>query len=172
MNVSAVSLRRLTILAMAVGLSANAGATDQSPSNDSIKIPAAKVQFGRSGVINHGQEILASNAYGNIVGGKHGSFLKFPAGFHSYVHTHTYDYFAVVLKGVITNPVKGETGEVKLVPGSYWYQKGGEAHSTNCISKQPCTVFIVQMDGKFDAQVLEKTEPGDAPASSGAGSAN
>jgi aquaporin Z len=40
---------------------------------------------------------------------------------------------------------------IKLGPGSYWYQKGKKTHTTVCLSKTPCEIFIVQNE-KFDAQ--------------------
>jgi hypothetical protein len=54
----------------------------------------------------------------------------------------------------MSNPEKGEK-DSPLPVGSYWYQKGGEPHYTNCLSKEDCIIFLVS-DGKFDAQVLEK----------------
>jgi hypothetical protein len=61
-----------------------------------------------------------------------------PAGFVSPVHTHTEDYYAVVVEGVGPLPV-----------GSYWFQRGEEAHVTQCLSETDCLFFIVQ-PGKFD----------------------
>lgn len=34
-------------------------------------------------------------AYGDLRSGRHGTFVRMPAGFKSPVHTHTEDYFAV-----------------------------------------------------------------------------
>ena len=67
---------------------------------------------------------------------------------------HTSDYYVVVVKGVMSNPEKGEK-DSPLPVGSYWYQKGGEPHYTKCLSKEDCIIFLAS-DGKFDAQVLEK----------------
>ncbi|MFT3696434.1 MAG: DUF4437 domain-containing protein [Kofleriaceae bacterium] len=128
---------------------ATAGADSKS-----VKVPADKVKLVSSGIKQHGGEILVGPAYGDIKNGKHGSFLHFPGNWSSLLHSHTSDYYAVVIKGTIANPLKGEA-DVALPPGSYWYQKGGEPHTTKCISKEDCLVFLVS-DGKFDAQVLEK----------------
>lgn len=46
---------------------------------------------------------------------------------------------------------------IKLGPGSYWYQKGKKTHTTVCLSKTPCEIFIVQNE-KFDAQEHPKEE--------------
>ncbi|RRA49294.1 DUF4437 domain-containing protein [Acidipila sp. EB88] len=121
----------------------------------SVQIPDEKIPRVKTGIVQHGGEILIGPAYGDVQNGHHGTFLYFPANWSSLEHTHTFDYYAVVIKGTIQNPRVGETDAVKLGPGSYWYQKGGEPHWTKCVSKEPCTVFLVS-EGKFDAQVLEK----------------
>jgi hypothetical protein len=93
-------------------------------------------------------ELLAGPAYGDMQHGRHGTFVHMPHGFISPVHTHTEDYYAVVLKGVGANELPG--GKVVPLPvGSYWFQKGEEPHVTQCLSKQACLLFIVQ-PGKFD----------------------
>jgi hypothetical protein len=71
-----------------------------------------------------------------------------PAGFVSPIHTHTDDYWAVVISGVAVNSQVGGK-ELPLPAGSYWFQKGGERHITRCISPNECLLFISQ-DGKFD----------------------
>jgi anti-sigma factor ChrR (cupin superfamily) len=71
-----------------------------------------------------------------------------PAGFVSAEHTHTQDYYAVVVKGIGANDPAG--AKPKPLPvGSYWFQRGEENHVTRCLSKTDCLFFIVQ-PGKFD----------------------
>jgi hypothetical protein len=137
-----------------LGLAGAASAQEPAAAGATVKIPADQIKFSTSGIRQHGGEILLGRAYGDVQNGKHGTFLKFTPGFHSLLHSHTYDYYAVVVKGVISNPEKGEK-DSPLPVGSYWYQKGGEPHYTNCLSKEECIIFLVS-DGKFDAQVLEK----------------
>jgi hypothetical protein len=64
------------------------------------------------------------------------------------VHTHTEDYYAVVLKGVGANGPPNQK-DVPLSVGSYWFQRGEEAHVTKCLSKTDCLFFSIQ-PGKFD----------------------
>jgi len=40
----------------------------------------------------------------------------------------------------MSNPEKGEK-DSPLPVGSYWYQKGGEPHYTNCLSKEIASFF-------------------------------
>jgi beta-alanine degradation protein BauB len=100
--------------------------------------------------------IEASDAYGNMADGKHGTFFKFSPGFVSPVHSHTDDYAAVVIDGEMANYRPGET-PVKLGPGSFWYQEGKQAHTTVCYSETGCLAFIIQ-GHRFDAQVPPVTE--------------
>jgi quercetin dioxygenase-like cupin family protein len=101
-------------------------------------------------------KIEFSDAFGTMTTGQHGTFFTFTPGFISPVHTHTYDYYAVVIKGEMENYEVGVT-PIKMGPGSYWYQRGKKAHTTVCLSKIPCEIFIVQ-NQKFDAQVPPKEE--------------
>jgi beta-alanine degradation protein BauB len=135
-------------------LSPDGIAADPTEHQQSVKIPASQIHHDHSGIVQHGGEILLGSASGDMKTGRHGSFMFFPAGFVSLKHSHSHDYYAVVIKGTIANPLEGEKG-LPLPPGSYWYQKGGEPHWTKCISKVPCTIFLVS-DGSWDAQVLGK----------------
>ena len=137
-----------------LGLAGATSAQELAATGTTVKVPADQIKFVTSGIRQHGGEIFLGRAFGDIQNGKHGTFLKFTPGFHSLLHSHTSDYYAVVVKGVISNPEKGEK-DSPLPVGSYWYQKGGEPHYTNCLSKEDCIIFLVS-DGKFDAQVLEK----------------
>jgi beta-alanine degradation protein BauB len=130
------------------------------PANDgqSTSIPAVQWTFHDTGArgVDPKTSIEAADAYGDMTKGEHGTFFKFTPGFVSPVHTHTYDYYAVVIKGEIENYEVGSE-PIKMNPGSYWYQRGKKAHTTVCLSKEPCLVFIVQTQ-KFDAQVPPRTE--------------
>ena len=128
------------------------------PGGKSTSIPSSQLKFNDTGArgVDGKTKIEFADAYGNMTTGKHGSFFIFTPGFVSPLHTHTYDYFAVVLKGVLANYQPGEK-PIKLGPGSYWYQVGKQAHITACYSKTPCQIFIVQ-SSKFDAQIPPKTE--------------
>jgi len=132
----------------------SADATQGQGPSATIKVPANQIEFVTSGIRQHGGEIFLGSAFGDVRNGKHGTFMKFTPGFRSLLHSHTFDYYAVVVKGVMSNPEKGEK-DSPLPVGSYWYQKGGEPHYTNCLSKDECIIFLVS-EGKFDAQTLEK----------------
>jgi hypothetical protein len=138
-------------IALAIGGTGFAAAQDAAhPAHEgpSVSIPADQISFFNSGVKTEKGELQAGPAYGDLQHGRHGTFIHMPAGFVSPVHTHTEDYFAVVIKGIGANQLPG--GKIIPLPvGSYWFQKGEEAHVTQCLSKEPCVFFIVQ-PGKFD----------------------
>ena len=118
----------------------------------SVVLPSTQFKFQPSGAkgATPNKGIQYSNVWGDVTKGAHGAFFLFDPGFKSYVHTHTYDYYAVVIKGTIQNYQPDQKVD-NLGPGSYWYQRGGEKHTTACVSKEPCEIYIVQSE-KFDAQ--------------------
>ena len=130
---------------LGVSLAAFAGPRGQS----SVSTPVTQLKYGPTGVSDgvHG-ELNAAAAYGDLARGAHGTFIKMPAGFVSPVHTHTEDYWGVVISGVAANGIPGSK-DIPLPVGSYWFQKGGEAHVTKCLSPNEC-IFFISQNGKFD----------------------
>ena len=107
-------------------------------------VPVEKLKWFDTGI----GPVKAAVAFGEMATGPYGAFLKFPGGFVSPVHHHSAEYQAVVVKGTIVNSEKGEK-DVRMRPGSYWYQRGKASHVTKCVSSSGCTVFLTQ-PGKFD----------------------
>ena len=100
----------------------------------SVSIPAKDIHFFNSGVKTEIGELEAGPAYGDLQNGHHGTFIHMPAGFVSPVHTHTEDYYAVVIKGVGANDPVG--AKPKSLPiGSYWFQRGEEAHLADAFTE-------------------------------------
>jgi hypothetical protein len=160
-----MKIRKLPVLAFTAftALAASAYADDTAvfpPANNgqSTSIPASQWEFHDTGArgVDPKTIIEAADAYGEWAKGEHGTVFRFTPGFVSPVHTHTYDYYAVVIKGEMENYEVG-VEPIKMGPGSYWYQRGKKADTTVCLSKEPCLIFIVQSQ-KFDAQVPPKTE--------------
>lgn len=116
---------------------------------DSISVPSSTLKFGPTGVKTKIGELMAGPAYGDLGKGPHGTFIHMPAGFVSAPHTHTDDYFGIVIQGVAVNTQQNGANDVKLPVGSYWFQKGKEVHVTKCVSTTQCLFFIYQ-NGKFD----------------------
>jgi anti-sigma factor ChrR (cupin superfamily) len=98
--------------------------------------------------------------WGNHATGAYGSFMKFPAGFAVPLHTHTNTMKIVIVSGTFIHGPEGKP-EVRLGPGSYLMQSGGNyRHTTACDKAAEC-VFFVEGDGAFD---LKPVEGGKAPA--------
>lgn len=134
----AVALATVALIAL--------GAPSERPS---VNLPVTQLQYVKTGVADgvHG-ELQAAPAFGDLAHGAHGTFIKMPAGFVSPIHTHTGDYYGVVISGVGANGVPG-SADVPLPVGSYWFQKGGERHVTKCLSPNEC-IFFINQSTKFD----------------------
>ena len=126
---------------MAASSVAIAGDFNQSKE---VALPKSQLEY-----ININPAIQMADAYGDMSKGLHGTFGKFPANFDSGVHTHTGAYHGIVVKGVMTNPFKGEDNAPRLEAGSYWYVPANSVHSTACVSDIPCEFFFFA-DAKFD----------------------
>lgn len=112
---------------------------------NSVSVPVSEVKFFDTGV----GPLKAAPGFGDLSKGAHSTFVKLPAGFVSPLHTHTEDYYGVVVTGVVANEVDAAAKDRPLPPGSYWFQKGKAKHVTKCLSANECVVFITQ-PGKFD----------------------
>jgi hypothetical protein len=140
---------KILTAAAAVLVTLTVGTMAASGGSPSVTTPVTELKFGPTGVSDgvHG-ELSAAVAYGDLAHGAHGTFIKMPAGFSSKIHTHTEDYWGVVISGVAVNQKPGGS-DVALPVGSYWFQKGGERHVTKCISPNEC-IFFINQAGKFD----------------------
>lgn len=136
------SLRPLAraLVAASTLLAAHAYAAETS-----VSVPVNDVKFFDTGV----GPLKAAPGFGDLSKGAHSTFVKLPAGFVSPLHTHTEDYYGVVITGVVANEVDASAKDRPLPPGSYWFQKGKAKHVTKCLSANECVVFITQ-PGKFD----------------------
>lgn len=138
---------KLFVSAALIGIASAACAAshDVGAGVPSVNLPVTELKFFDTGLrsVNGVGTLQAAPAHGDLQHGAHGTFIKMPAGFVSDVHIHTGEYWAVVIAGVGVNGVPGSV-EVPLPAGSYWSQKGGEAHVTQCISATECIFFINQ----------------------------
>ena len=94
------------------------------------------------------------DAWGDRTMGAHGTVGVFPPGFVAPLHTHTHDYYGVVLRGQVTNPfgtdldvfldddATNDAGEVVLDAGSFWYVPAGSQHTTTCVGPEVCWFYF------------------------------
>jgi hypothetical protein len=132
--------RRLTmgVLAAMVATAVATAYAQQSATNRYV--PADKVPW----VAEAGAPVRLGALWGDRARGEAGTLLSTPAGFHSGLHSHTADYWAVVVQGTWQHwvPSTGEGVGLQLEPGSHWTQVKTQLHEDACVSSTPCVIFL------------------------------
>ena len=118
-----------------------------------IFLPAGDVQWtdldpkGAPGV-------KVADLWGDHTKGAFGAYFKLPAGFAVPLHTHTHAMNLVFVSGTYIQGPEGKS-ELRMTPGSYLMQPGGNyRHTTSCDKASEC-VFFVESKGAFDLKVVE-----------------
>jgi quercetin dioxygenase-like cupin family protein len=97
---------------------------------------------------------------GDATKGAFEGYLKLPAGFESPPHSHTNDYWAVLVQGKMTHWAANggsEKESKQLGVGDLTYMPGKTEHISKCYPGAECIVVVMQK-GKFDF-VASKTAP-------------
>ena len=98
--------------------------------------------------------VMISDLWGDHTKGAFGALNKFPAGWTAPLHTHTHDMKAIVVSGTWIHTPEGKP-EVRLGPGSYMLQPGGNyKHTSACDKASECVMFI-ESSGPFDMHPVE-----------------
>ena len=98
--------------------------------------------------------VKVADLWGDHAKGAFGAFLKLPAGFVAPLHTHTNAMKVVFISGTYIQAPEGKP-EVRLSPGSYMMQPGGNyRHTTSCDKASDCVLFV-ESNGKFDLKMVE-----------------
>ena len=135
-----------------------AGNTVQKPGpGKPIFMPAAALKWtdldpaGAPGV-------KVAGLWGNHAKGAFGAYFKLPAGFAAPLHTHTHDMKVIFVSGTYIQAPEGKPA-VRLGPGSYMMQPGGNyRHTTSCDKSADC-VFFVESAGAFDLKPVKAGTP-------------
>lgn len=90
------------------------------------KGPAFSIVFGKPGVI----------------GQPFGGMFRVPAGGESPLHTHTSEYWAVMVSGTESAREKAEDAAMPIPPGSNWFQPGKAPHVNKCLGPEDCVFFV------------------------------
>ena len=103
-------------------------------------VPADKVPW----VAEPGAPVRLGALWGDRARGEAGTLLSTPAGFRSGLHSHTADYWAVVVQGTWEHwvPSTGEGVGLQFGPGSHWTQVQTQLHEDACVSSTPCLIFL------------------------------
>ena len=152
-------MRPTTLLALSISLILTAPLLAQTSARQPVFTAAADLKWtdldpkGAPGV-----KIV--DLWGDHTKGAYGAYLKLPAGFAAPLHTHTYAMKVIFVSGTYLQSPEGKP-EVRLGPGSYMMQPGGNyRHTTSCDKSADCVLFV-ESSGKFD---LKMVEPPKAPA--------
>lgn len=95
------------------------------------KGPAFSIVFGKPGVI----------------GQPFGGMFRVPAGGESPLHTHTSDYWGVMVSGTESAREKVTDAPMKVLPGSTWYQPAKAPHVNKCMGPEECVFFVYYPTG-------------------------
>ncbi len=88
---------------------------------------------------------LASPVSGDFSKGQHITFIKFPAGMQTPVHTHSHDYVGIVISGITRHFVPGKPKTmVDLPAGSHWSIPADQPHISECLPGDECVMAIFQ----------------------------
>jgi len=94
--------------------------------------------------------------WGDHTKGAYGAYVKLPAGFEAPMHTHTHAMKVIFVSGTYLQTPEGKP-EVRLGPGSYMMQPGGNyRHITKCDKGADC-VFFLESNGPFDLKPVPTT---------------
>jgi Domain of unknown function (DUF4437) len=145
------------LLVAVAGLSYTVGAKGKA--KDPVNWSAAEIKWEPYAP---GVPLQVGQLWGDRAKGEHGMFLKLPAGFEAGLHSHTADYYGVLVQGTWVHTNEGDTSPGKELPvGSYVFQPGKKIHNDVCKSKTDCIIFIYQ-DAKGD--FIPAKAPDKAPA--------
>lgn len=89
-----------------------------------------------------------------------GFLFKVPPGFRPGPHTHTQDYYSVVLQGTVHDFAPGADEGKAIDPGGHWFQAGMVPHDNHCASAVPCVIFIYSPAG-YDYLPIKTTGTSD-----------
>jgi beta-alanine degradation protein BauB len=97
--------------------------------------------------------------WGDPTKGAFGAIFRFPPGFTTPLHTHSYEERVVTVSGTFIHGPEGKP-EVRLPAGSYLLEPANYRHTTACDKASEC-VFFIESNGKFDIKMVdEKKAPG------------
>ena len=134
---------RASRLALALSLITGVVVAQQKLSNHYV--PADKLPWARE---SPALPVELAPLWGTRTQGEAGTLLRTPAGFEAGSHSHTADYWAVVVQGTWKHwvPETGEGEGLEFTPGAHWTQVHTQLHRDACVSKTPCVIFLFNKD--------------------------
>jgi anti-sigma factor ChrR (cupin superfamily) len=103
----------------------------------------------------NGKGIFVSLIYGDLeTKGPVNFLMKYSAGVKAPPHTHSGDYYAVVVSGKFRHFLESENEFKELTPRATWFQKGQVVHQDCCVGPEDCVLNIFWPEG-FDVHFVE-----------------
>lgn len=113
-------------------------------------MPVEKVSWSE---LPDGRAIAA--VHGDMQLGEHITYVRFPAGLRTAVHTHSNSYSGIVVKGSARHfEPASERQAVWLRSGSFYSVPGNVAHISECSQDSEC-VFAVHQHGSFNRALVD-----------------
>jgi anti-sigma factor ChrR (cupin superfamily) len=156
-------MRTTHVLAFSISLILSASVLAQSSAAKPVqKAAAAQPVFLAAGDLKWtdldptgAPGVKVADLWGNHAKGAFGAYLKLPAGFATPLHTHTHAMKVIFISGTYIQAPEAKP-EVRLGPGAYMMQPGGNyRHTTSCDKSADC-VFFVESAGAFDLKPVVK----------------
>ena len=133
-------------------LAIDAKIVEEATATTPIFIPASDLKWGDLDPAG-APGVKVVNLWGDHKTGQFGALFKLPAGFTVPRHTHRHAMKVVFVSGTYIQAPEGKP-EVRLGPGSYMLQPGGDyRHTTSCDPASDC-VFFVESNGAFDLKAV------------------
>jgi hypothetical protein len=127
-----------SILIAAAMIAASPAETKETPGNRYL--PADKIPWAGEA----GAPVELGPLWGDRSKEEAGTLLRTQPGFRSGPHSHTADYWAVVVQGTWEHwvPSTGEGKGIRLENGAHWTQVKTQLHEDACVSAVPCIIFL------------------------------
>jgi hypothetical protein len=158
LDVEGTNMNRKSYLVLAVTLvvGISIGAMAKGAAKEIVLTPAADVKWTPMDEKAGDKGPQMSVVFGDLKKkGPVGVMMHFPAGAQPGPHTHTSDYWAVVIKGVEHDFAPGQAeGAKDLAAGSWWMQPGNMPHDNLCAKDAACDIFVYMPNG-FDMKPVK-----------------
>jgi hypothetical protein len=166
---------RMLNVAVVVGLMSGTFALGTAIAKPPAKAPELKAlkDAAWTPMMKEGPLPATSPIYGDGTKGAYEGYLKLPAGFESPPHSHTNDYWAVLVQGKMTHWAAdggSEKDAKQLGVGDLTFMPGKLVHISKCYPGADC-IMVVMQKGKSDfivpktvAKKEEKPAAGTSPA--------
>jgi hypothetical protein len=112
-----------------------------------------EVQWEAVGLLDeNGKGIFLSLLYGDLkTKGPTNFLMKYSARVKAPPHTHSGDYYAVVVSGKFRHYLESESECKVLTAGATWFQKRNVVHGDCCVGPEDCILSIFWPYG-FDVE--------------------